>query len=84
MALEHVFRVNQEVGRIARSFAWTRPVLRDLQLEVNFTTIQIKKNRPTEAAEGLARASACLERVKAAWAVAPRGARDEKMVPEGI
>ena len=62
-ALKDVFRVNHEIGRISRSFTHLAPALREVQLQVNFTTIQIKRNRPEAALEGFARVSSSLSRL---------------------
>jgi len=62
--LRDVFRVNHEMGRIAREFPSMGPALRDLQMEVNFVTIQVKRAGFDQAREGFARVVASLERVR--------------------
>ena len=42
--LKDVFRMNHEMGRIAREFPALAPRLREMQLEVNSMTIQIKRD----------------------------------------
>jgi hypothetical protein len=64
--LRDVFRVNHEMGRIAREFPSMGPALRDLQTEVNFVTIQVKRGGFDEAREGFGRVVASLGRVGSA------------------
>ena len=67
-ALKDVFRINQEIGRIARSLDWMAPALRDMQLEVNLTTIQIKNGRSGSAREAFAKVSSSFAKVMATQA----------------
>ncbi|MDA4113145.1 MAG: hypothetical protein OK474_03775 [Thaumarchaeota archaeon] len=75
--LKDVFRVNHEIGRIAREFPSMGPVLRDMQLEVNFVTIQTKRGGLGQAREGYGRVLASLDKVRSALT---RASRDESLV----
>ena len=70
--LKDVFRVNHEIGRIAREFSSVELALRDMQLEVNFVTIQVKRGGLDQAREGYGRVVASLDKVKGALASASR------------
>jgi hypothetical protein len=72
--LKDVFRVNHEIGRIAREFPYMGPALRDTQLEVNFVTIQAKRGGLGQAMEGYGRVVASLDEVRSALT---RGSRAE-------
>jgi hypothetical protein len=73
--LKDVFVVNNEIGRIAREFSSIEPALRDMQLEVNFVTIQVKRGDLDQAREGYGRVAASLDRVRGALASASRDER---------
>lgn len=73
-ALKDVFRVNREIGRLAMDFGWMRPVLREVQLEVNLVTVDVKRGRTEEARERVAKVSSSLERAARAARVAGRSA----------
>jgi hypothetical protein len=73
--LKDVFRVNHEIGRIAREFSSMEPALRDMQLEVNFVTIQVKRGGLDQAREGYGRVVASLDKVRGAGASASRDER---------
>ena len=67
-ALREVFGLNQEIGRMARESPELAPPLRDMQLEVNAFTVQIKRNELGEAREALMRVGSALARVVEALA----------------
>jgi hypothetical protein len=71
--LRNIFRVNHETGRIARESPSMGPALRDLQMEVNFVTIQVKGGGFDQAREGFGRVVASLERVRSADMEGSRG-----------
>jgi hypothetical protein len=71
--LRDIFRVNHETGRIARKYPDMGPALRDLQTEVNFVTIQVKRGGFDEAREGFRRIVASLERVRSASVESSQG-----------
>jgi hypothetical protein len=73
-ALKGIFRVNREIGRLSMEFGRMRPVLRELQLEVNLVTIDIKRGRTEAAKERATKVSTALERVRRA-ALASDGSR---------
>jgi hypothetical protein len=73
--LRDVFMVNNEIGRIARQFSSMEPALRDMQLEVNFVTIQIKRGGLDQAREGYGRVVASLDKIRGALASASRDER---------
>jgi hypothetical protein len=62
--LKDVFRINHEMGRIAREFPTLAPGLREMQLEVNSMTIQIKREEVEGAMAAFARVSSCLRKVR--------------------
>ena len=64
-ALEDIFRVNQEIGRLARAFRQMTPALRELQLKVNATTVLVKGNRPAEALQAFTDVTSGVAQVKA-------------------
>jgi hypothetical protein len=72
VVLKDVFRVNHEIGKIAREFPFMEPALRDMQLEVNFVTIQAKRGGMGQATEGYRRVVASLDRVRSARTEASR------------
>jgi hypothetical protein len=74
--LKDVFRVNNEIGRIAREFPSIESALRDMQVEVNFVTIQAKRGGLDQAREGYGRVVASLDKVRDART---RASRDESL-----
>jgi len=70
--LKDVFRMNHEMGRIAREFPALAPRLREMQLEVNSMTIQIKRDEWEGARAAFARVSSCLQKVREAAAAPPK------------
>ena len=64
--LGDIFRLNQEVGRMAEEFPALRPSLRSLQQEVNQVTVQIKRGNPDAAKAHLERVFSSIEGVIAA------------------
>jgi hypothetical protein len=70
--LKDVFRLNREIGRMASDFPRMRPVLREMQLEVNLTTMEVKRGRSQAAKQAAARVATSLERVRAALASGQR------------
>jgi hypothetical protein len=71
--LKEVFRLNHAMGRMARESPSLGPALRDIQLEVNFMTIHIKRNELDLAKERFGRLASRLGDVSAADAAAAQG-----------
>lgn len=69
-ALKDVFRLNHEIGRMARESPSLAPALREMQLEINYVTIHIKRNELDAARDGFERVAAALGKVRAARAMA--------------
>jgi hypothetical protein len=65
-ALGEVFRLNNEIGRMAREHPWLAPALKEMQLEVNLLTIQLKRDQPDAASLGVERMAAALGGVRSA------------------
>ncbi len=68
--LRDVFRMNHEMGRMARGFPALAPSLREMQLEVNSMTVHIKREERGSARVALEKVTSCLGRVKDAQAAA--------------
>ena len=51
--LRDIFRMNHEIGRIAREFPSIAPALREMQLEVNFVTIRSRGTNRKKRGLGL-------------------------------
>jgi hypothetical protein len=67
-ALKDVFRINHEMGRMARDFPAIAPGLREMQLEVNSMTIQIKSHEWEGARAAFERVRSCLQKIREAEA----------------
>jgi len=70
--LRGIFRINHEIGRIAREFPSIAPALREMQLEVNFVTIRVKRDEPEEARAGFERVESRLRKVRDTLAKVPK------------
>ncbi len=70
--LRGIFRMNHEIGRIAREFPSITPALREMQLDVNFVTIRVKRDEPEEARAGFERVVSQLKKVRDIRAAIPQ------------
>jgi hypothetical protein len=62
--LKEIFGINNEIGRMAREFPSMGPALREMQLEVNFVTIQVKRSELNLARDGLERVTSSLAKLR--------------------
>jgi len=64
--LRDIFRLNHEIGRLAREFPTIAQALREMQLDVNSVTIEIKRDDREQARTAFGRVSSHLQKVREA------------------